>query len=159
MRINNLIYELTDMVFYKKKKMEPINDFSSFCNILKEKPVELTNFTLRGKRISEKSILLKPKADTLIYRNAFIHSVKIEASDCFSEATYYINRASLIFFHFLVIFLLLFGFYGLFILKNIIFIIPFILVILLESVAVFVFYNTIRITQQHLTQLIIISNK
>lgn len=147
------------MMFYKKIKTNPINDFSSFCNMLKEKPVELTNYTLRVKRISEKTVLLKPKMDTLVYRNAFIPSVKIEAADGYSEVCYYINRYSLVFSHFIIISFLLFGFYGLFFLKDTVFILPFILVILLESVEIFVFYNTIRITQKHLTQLINASNK
>ncbi len=147
------------MVFYKKKKIDPIKDFSSFCNMLKEKPVELTNFTLRVSSISEKSILLKPKADTLVYRNAFIPSVRIEVSDGSSVACYYMNRFSLIFFHFLVIFFLLFGLYGLFFLKNNIFIIPVILSVTLEAVSVFVFYNTVKITEQHLAQIINRINK
>ncbi len=147
------------MVFYKKKKIGPINDFSSFCNMLKEKPVELTNFTLRVSRISEKSILLKPKADTLVYRNAFIPYVRIEVSNGSSEAYYYMNRFSLIFFHFLVIFFLLFGLYGLCFQKNNIFIIPVILSITLEAVSVFVFYNTVKITEKHLAQIINSTNK
>ena len=147
------------MVFYKKKKTDPINDFSYFCNMLKENPVELTNYTLSVSSISEKSVLLKPKADTFIYRNSFIPTVKIEVSDGFSEVYYYINRFSLVFFQLLVFFFLIFGFYGLFHINENIFIIPVIISITLEAVSVFIFYNTVKITEKHLSQLINSANK